>query len=142
MTNQNTKQYRIKIYLSGSITGFTKDHYTKRFQRAEDLVLEHFKYKFIKVAIINPVKKSYNVEDGFDYNDAICIDFACIQVADAIVMLPYWENSIGANREKHYALAYEKPVLYIQRSWRKIVCDNTNKNMFDNLVLRDKNEKC
>ena len=104
------KKQRIKLYLSGPMTGLTEEEYKKNFNEAEAYVKGYFGCNYEKVVVINPANKPFNTVDGLDYEDCMEIDFACIKVCDVIVLIDGWEKSKGANRELSYAIANQKEV--------------------------------
>lgn len=93
------------IYLSGSISGVSD--YKKRFQVAE-IVISLLRPG---TKIINPAKIASQLPSGIAYENHMHIDFAMIDIADCIFMLPGWQESPGACRERKYAEAHNIFVL-------------------------------
>ena len=60
--------------------------------------------------VINPCKISEY--EFLSYEQYLHIDFALIDCADALFMLPDWKNSKGAIREWHYAQAKVKTIIF------------------------------
>lgn len=90
------------IYISGKITG--DDNYKTKFAEAEKALAEK------GFNVINPCKVGeYNF---FSYEQFLHIDFALIDVADALFMLGDWKNSKGALREWHYAQLNGKTIIF------------------------------
>lgn len=90
------------IYLSGRITG--KPNYKRDFAKAE---------RFLRgkgFDVINPCKACEF--DFFEYEDFMHVDFALIDIADAVFMLHDWVYSTGAHREQCYAMSLGKMVIY------------------------------
>ena len=54
---------------------------------------------------------SVEVAPKFDYEVILGIDFLAMRFCDAIILLPGWEQSSGANREKAHAEALGLQVL-------------------------------
>lgn len=91
------------VYISGKITG-DKD-FKRKFLKA--------KIKLIKQGfnVINPCDIS--IYEGFlSYEQLLHIDFALIDVADAIYLLKDWTDSNGARLELNYAKSKGKEILY------------------------------
>jgi len=90
------------VYISGKITGDVD--YIKKFAAAE-LSLRAKGYD-----VINPCDVG---EYRFlSYEQFMHIDFALIDVSDAIYLLKDWTGSSGARREKEYAERQGKKVMY------------------------------
>lgn len=90
------------VYISGKITG--DPDYIRKFADAE-LSLRAKGYN-----IINPCDVG---EYRFlSYEQYMHVDFALIDVCDAIYMLKDWTGSSGARREKEYAEKQGKKVMY------------------------------
>ena len=90
------------LYISGKITG--DPDYKRKFAEAQKS-LETKGYD-----IINPCEIG---EYAFlSYEQLLHIDFALIDVADAIYLLRDWAGSSGAKREKEHAEMLGKKVMY------------------------------
>ena len=90
------------VYISGKITG--NENHKADFAGAETFLREK------GFNVINPCTACEF--DFFEYEDFLRVDFALIDVADAVFMLYNWRDSNGASRERNYALATRKTVLY------------------------------
>ena len=90
------------IYISGKITG--NKTYKEDFAGAELFLREK------GFNVINPCTACEL--DFFGYEDFMRVDFALIDVADAVFMLSNYSKSPGAFRELNYAIAKRKTVLY------------------------------
>ena len=95
----------MKIYISGKITGLTKEEYVSNFLMAE----MHLKSQGHEVA--NPV----TFVAGIDLEDYPKLMGKCIEEllrCDAIYMLTNWQDSKGAKTELNTAHIYEKVDIY------------------------------
>lgn len=80
------------VYLSGPITGIVD--YKDRFQAVADKLLEQGHI------IVNPANMDMVADGGLEYEDYIRLDMALLEACDAICLLPGWQNSTGAKRER------------------------------------------
>jgi hypothetical protein len=90
----------MKIYLSGKITG--KENYEHDFNVAEK------RLKAEGHIVLNPCVHT----EGLTYDEYMHIDFAMIDVSDAVYMLKDWRGSKGANLEHNYAIRCCKEIIY------------------------------
>lgn len=90
------------IYISGKITG--NENYKEDFAGAELFLREK------GFNVINPCTACEL--DFFGYEDFMRVDFALIDVADAVFMLSNYSKSPGAFRELNYAIAKRKTLFY------------------------------
>lgn len=106
---------KIKVYVSGPMTGLTKEKYRENFIRAsQDAVafVKHMEHpKEVDVLVVDPSAK-IGVVDGLTYADCLYIDVAFIQRCNYIYLMKGWEKSKGARFERHYAEIMGVPILY------------------------------
>lgn len=86
----------MRIYISGPITGIPnfKEVFTEAQERTEMSGHE----------VINPAELN-DVLPDLEYEEFMKLDFALLELCDAILMLEGWEKSKGAVREYYYAMA-------------------------------------
>lgn len=107
------KTENVVIYLSGAITGV--DNFKNRFEVAMNALRKIGYRKFI-----NPAEMDM-VLDGMGYEDYMSVDFALIDMADVLVVIPDSENSSGVKREEMYALAKRKIMIHMRNEDGKII---------------------
>ena len=86
-----------RVYISGKITGLTKEEYTRNFDRAE----QH--YRTAGFEVVNPVKigdKLLETNPEPTYEDYMKVDLEALRTCTAIALIAGWETSPGAAREK------------------------------------------
>ena len=85
-----------RIYLSGKITGLTKEEYTRNFDRAEQF------YKAAGFEVVNPVtigEKLLETNPDSSYEDFMKVDLEALRTCTHIAMITGWETSPEARRE-------------------------------------------
>lgn len=95
---------QMRVYISGPITGIK--NFESNFAEAE---------KFLKsngCAVINPARLNTVLPEGLGYQEYMKLDFALVDMADALYMLPNWSSSKGARAECNYAEVLGKKIIY------------------------------
>lgn len=96
-----------KIYISGRITGLPLEVARKRFAECEDRLRE----KYPDALICNPMKFcKYDERKTWAEYMRLCL--AVLDMCDALVLLPNWRESNGAQVEYHYAHGLNIPVYH------------------------------
>ena len=86
-----------RVYLSGKITGLTKEEYTRNFKRAA----QH--YESAGFEVVNPCDLSEEVlqaNPDAGYEDFMARDLEALASCTHIALIAGWEDSPGAQREK------------------------------------------
>ncbi|MCX8018914.1 MAG: DUF4406 domain-containing protein [Chitinophagaceae bacterium] len=97
------KQKRLKIYLSGRVTGDAREDVELKFGKAEEqLALKGYE-------VINPTKRVH-ADEKWDLAMRQCI--ADMMQCDALLMLPDWKTSRGATIEHKLAEWLNIPIYY------------------------------
>ena len=88
------------IYIAGKITG--NPDYRREFNQMENALL---------VRGHTPLKPS-TIPPSIGNAKAMRICLSMIDEADAVLFIPDWEDSLGANLEHAYCKYTEKPIYY------------------------------
>ena len=91
----------MRVYLSGPITG-VKD-FKKKFKYYQEKLEEH------GYDVVNPAKLGGILPEDFSHADFMTICIALLNTCDAIYFMPGTERSAGAQSERIYAAAMNKP---------------------------------
>lgn len=97
------------VYLSGPYSSPTPEKITENIQNARRIAIELWEAGY---ACICPHLNTANFEEdsNLEYNIYLEGDIAIIKGVDALVMMPTWRKSKGANLERNFALQNNIPV--------------------------------
>lgn len=99
----------MKVFISGKMTGLTKEEFKAKFNAAEE------KVRAMGYEPFNPSTPEWNDtmhEAGLSYGDMLILDFKKIQECDALFMLDNWQDSKGATAERAFAAAIGLKIMY------------------------------
>lgn len=94
----------MRVYISGAISGI--EDYKDHFARAE----AHLKAD--GYTAVNPTSLESVLPQDATYEEYMTVDFALLDICDAVYMLNGWKKSCGANREYGYAIAKGKTIMF------------------------------
>ena len=93
----------MRVYISGPITGVPD--YRTNFKKAEQSLKDK------GYSVVNPAAIADVLPTDMTYEEYMQHDLFLLDMCGAMVMLPGWHTSIGANREYGYALGRDITVL-------------------------------
>lgn len=93
------KKTCIKVYVSGKMTGLTREQYEKNFKEAEEKVKKLFEKNYDEIIVFNPAFKTVNTCNGFKYEECMEMDFLLIKLSDIVYFMKNWLDSSVAKRE-------------------------------------------
>lgn len=93
----------MRVYIAGPISN--EPDYIKKFENAK----RQIKLMLPDCEVINPAKLSEVLPKGKHY-EYLQICYKLIAIADAVVLLPNWDSSIGAIKEQLFAKTKNIPV--------------------------------
>lgn len=96
----------MRLYISGPITG--DKNYRRKFRGAADELTAR------GYEVINPAELTGVIGKSFTYKEIIALDLDLLAKCDALIQLPRWEKSRGANIEYGFALASDKLVISLE----------------------------
>lgn len=111
-----------RIYVAGPMRGRERYNFPA-FDAARD-ALEADGWEVVSPADIDrrygfdpatlPADHDWNgMPEGMDYEVCMSRDLLALMTCDAIALLPGWNNSVGARRELHDAIAWNKEVIVL-----------------------------
>lgn len=102
------------IYLAGPMTGIEDLNFPKFFEKSKELADLGWNVFNPAQNDLNKWENIKNVKENANYRDCLYDDLSWItKEADAIAMLPGWENSKGAFAEWATAKALGLEILYL-----------------------------
>lgn len=96
----------MKVYVAGKITGLDRSEAVAKFERAGK-TLEGMGFSVLVPTVLPLV-------DGMSHADYMHVCLAMIDICDAAVFLPDWEDSPGAREEMDYAKRLGKKIYFWQ----------------------------
>lgn len=102
----------IRVYIAGPITAPTIAAYKKNIDRARDASLHLMQKGY---ATHCPHAETAYMDGELTYEQFLEIDFAWLEMADAIALIPGWQNSYGACIELKEALRRGLTVLRLRQ---------------------------
>ena len=93
----------MRVYISGPIAGV--ENYKEKFSEAAG------RMQAAGHEVINPAELN-DIFPFMEYEEFMKIDFALLEMCDAILILEGWEHSKGTEREYHYAKAKGIKVMF------------------------------
>lgn len=115
----NQPPRKIKAYVAGPMTGLP-DFNRPAFFDAAGVLFDHGHI------VLNPAV----FPDGLEHGDYMKICLPMIDAAEAVILLPGWEKSKGANMEYQYALIKRLPVFEAEFGYASSD-DNRKLGIFD-----------
>lgn len=105
------------IYIAGKVTGLLAKTVQVKFKKAQNELEEK------GFDVVNPVELINNPNEDWDVAMNKCIE--ALQLCDAIVLLPCWQDSKGACIEQKLAQDLEIPIF----NYSKYGLEVLNKNL-------------
>lgn len=102
----------MKIYISGKISGLERPEVVAKFEAISAELRKEGHSVFVPTIL-----PEYS---DVSHEDYLHIDFAMIDVCDAIYMLADWQKSIGARKELQYAADFRKEILYEDMTTKEV----------------------
>lgn len=103
----------ISVYISGKVSGLPLDKAKRRFSEAAEecrLLMEENGYE--KVKVVNPLDIPAPI--GLEWADYMLMDLQLLRHCDAIMMMPGWEESVGAVVEHTFCVGSGKAIYYLE----------------------------
>lgn len=97
---------KIKVYVSGKITGLPKIEYLQLFRKAAERLFEE------GYSVINPAVIQALLPEDTTYEQYMQMSLLELSFCDAIYMLRNWQDSNGAKKELEYARRHGYRIMY------------------------------
>lgn len=107
---------KLKVYISGQITGLDENEYKKLFNEAEDVLIA-FGYDPVNPVALDEAEDT----NGWTWHDFMKRDIKLLCGCDYIYLLPNWRNSRGAKFEYMIADMLQIPCLNLQDIQEKMI---------------------
>ena len=96
---------KVKVYISGKITGLPKRVYWRNFSKAESKLIEQ------GFTTVNPVRVNGQLPTDTTYEQYMEVSKVLLSFCDAIYLMFNWKDSPGAIRERDWALEMGKDII-------------------------------
>lgn len=96
----------MKVYISGKISGLSKEEYMKRFSEAETFLVSKGH------SVINPAAVNERLPKDTTYEQYMDMSMTMLSFCQAVYMLNNWKDSQGAKMEHAYAGAHDYIICY------------------------------
>lgn len=93
-----------RIYISGAISG--TDDFMERFARMQE------RLEGMGHSVINPACANLYLPEDTSYEEYMKVSFCLIDLCGCVCLMDGWEKSRGARRERAYAEAREKEIMF------------------------------
>lgn len=97
---------RQRVYISGRMSGLTREEYSERFNKAEELLKADYK-------VLNPVRWGWFLKH-VPYRFALAFDICMMCLCHRVYMLKEWSLSDGACAERQFAASTGMIIMYEQ----------------------------
>jgi len=99
------------IYVAGPYRASTKKEIQENIQKAKETSFDIIRAGHYPVCP-HTMTQGWCKEGDFDIETILQCDFEIVKKCDALLLLPGWERSEGACREKELAETFKKPIYY------------------------------
>lgn len=117
------------IYLSGPYTAPTYTATNRNIMAAREVAIKVFEMGAVAITP-HLLTFHFEVDCKLAYDDYMAADYAIIERCDALLMIPRWQYSKGANLELQFAESHALPVFYSTEelhAWLATFSESQNK---------------